>query len=53
MPDYEKLYHILFNAAADASELLPDGDEARELLIRAQLQCEDLVIEEEEDEPPR
>ena len=53
MPDYKSLYHILFIAAADASDLLPEGSEARELLIQAQLQCEDMVIEEEEEEPLR
>ena len=46
MPDYEKLYHIMFNAATDAVELLPEG-EARELLIRAQQECEERYIGEE------
>ena len=46
MLDYEKLYHILFNAVTDAVEQMPDS-EARELLIRAQQECEDIYIEEE------
>ena len=44
MPDYAKLYHIMFNAATDAIELLPDC-EAKLLLIKAQLNCEELYIE--------
>ena len=44
MPDYEKLYHIMFNAATDAIELLPDG-EAKTLLIKAQQDCEERYIE--------
>ena len=47
MPDYEKLYHILFNAATDAVEKLPEG-EARDILISAQQKCEEIYIEEEE-----
>ena len=45
MPDYEKLYHIMFNAATDAIELLPDC-EAKTLLIKAQQDCEERYIEE-------
>ena len=44
MPDYEALYHIMFNAATDAIELLPAG-EAKELLIAAQQACEEEYIE--------
>ena len=43
MPDYEKLYHILFNAVTDAIELLPEG-EAKEQLIKAQQECEEVYI---------
>ena len=48
MPDYETLYHIMFNAATDAIELLPPG-EAKELLIAAQITCEDKYIESSDD----
>ena len=46
MPDYETLYHIMFNAATDAIRLLPDC-KAKELLIKAQQECEDIYIGEE------
>ena len=44
MPIYEKLYHTLFNAVTDAVELLPECA-AREKLIKAQQDCEELYIE--------
>ena len=47
MPDYEKLYHILFNAVTDAIELMPES-EAKSLLIKAQQECEERYIEDEE-----
>lgn len=47
IPDYEKLYHILFNAITDAIEAMSDG-EAKELLIKAQQECEERYIGEEE-----
>ena len=47
MPDYEKLYHILINAITDAIEAMSDG-EAKELLIKAQQECEERYIGEEE-----
>ena len=40
---YEKLYHIMFNAVTDAVELLPECP-AREMLIRAQQDCEELYV---------
>ena len=51
MPDYETLYHIMFNAATDAVELFPD-DRAKELLISAQQSCEDIYIEQSDDDAP-
>ena len=47
MPDYEKLYHLLFNTITDALEKLESGDleTACILLIRAQQQTEELYIE--------
>ena len=48
MPDYEKLYHFLFNAVTDAVELMPGG-EAREMLIEAQRSCEEIYIASPED----
>lgn len=50
MPDYEKLYHLLFNAATDAVEKLAQGDPdaARRLLIQAQQQAEALYLDAEE-----
>ena len=46
MPDYEKLYHLLFNAITDAVDELEQGDAqtARAILIRAQQQAEELYI---------
>ena len=43
MPDYEKLYHIMFNAVTDAIELLPDCA-AKMLLIETQQECEERYI---------
>ncbi|MBQ6432143.1 MAG: hypothetical protein IJJ99_09755 [Oscillospiraceae bacterium] len=42
MPDYEKLYHLLFNAITDALSALEKGrtDSARLLLICAQQTAE-------------
>lgn len=47
MPDYEKLYHILFNAMTDAQRKLADGEaeEARRILMEAQELTEKLYIE--------
>ena len=47
MPDYEKLYHLLFNAITDALRKIETGDAetARFLLVRAQQQAEELYIE--------
>lgn len=50
MPDYEKLYHMLFNAMTDAVECLErkETKAARLLLIRAQQQAEELYLATEE-----
>lgn len=49
MPNYEKLYHLLFNAITDALEMMGSGnpETARVLLVRAQQNAEELYIEDE------
>ncbi len=46
MPDYEKLYHLLFNAITDAVERIAQGEpeSARFLLIRAQQAAEEAYL---------
>ena len=46
MPDYQKLYTLLFNAITDAVELLDEENlqEAKSLLIDAQQKAEDMYI---------
>ena len=46
MPDYEKMYLLLFNAVTDALEDIADCNygAARDLLISAQQQTEELYI---------
>lgn len=48
MTDYEKLYHLLFNAITDALEALGhlDVPAANRLLEDAQLKAEELVLGE-------
>ena len=43
MPYYQKLYHMIFNAATDALEALENGEEryAAALRATAQLRCEE------------
>ncbi|MDR3277977.1 MAG: hypothetical protein LBT12_04320, partial [Oscillospiraceae bacterium] len=48
MPDYEKLYHIMFNAATDAERLLA---RASETIREAQRLCEELYVIAEEYKP--
>ena len=52
MPDYGKLYRLLFNAITDALRTLDAGDTitARALLIAAQQQTEELYLEAGDDE---
>ena len=47
MPDYEKLYHLLFNAITDALEEMENQNygEAAALLRKAQLNAEEAYIE--------
>lgn len=47
MPDYEKMYHILFNAITNALRELEAGraEEAARLLMKAQRETEELYIE--------
>ena len=47
MPDYEKLYHLLFNAITNALRQIEAGspDAARFLLILAQQEAEEIYIE--------
>ena len=45
MPDYRKMYCLLFNAITDALEQMgKDPAKARELLMSAQQQTEELYI---------
>ena len=48
MTDYQKLYHLLFNAITDALEALGhlDVPAATRLLVDAQTQAEDHILEE-------
>lgn len=51
MADYQKLYHITFNAITDAlreQEQLNFG-KAREILQQAQLRAEDAYLDDSED----
>ena len=45
MTDYQKLYHLLFNAITDALERL-DVPAATRLLEEAQTRAEDHILEE-------
>ena len=51
MPDYQKLYTLLFNAVTDAVEELEvlNVGRAKNLLIAAQRQAEEQYLESEED----
>ena len=46
MPDFEKLYHDLFNAITDALDVIEAGEllRARVLLIRAQQAAEEAYL---------
>ena len=50
MPNYEKLYHLLFNAITDALDKVDAGETeaARFLLIRAQQEAEEQYLAAEE-----
>jgi len=49
MPDYKALYFKLFAAAADAVDALDQNQsqQARQILLRAQLEAEDLWISDQ------
>lgn len=51
MPDYERLYHMLFAAADDAASALEAQDygEARRILVGVLQDCEEQVVSGEED----
>ena len=49
MPDYASLYRFLFNAITDALGQLEAGveEDARNILIQAQVEAEERYLEEE------
>ena len=49
MPDYEKMYHLLFNAITDALEQIEQQNfgSAKDLLIAAQQKAEEIYISAE------
>ena len=48
--DYKKMYLHLFNAVTDALELLPEDNGAAQLLRTAQIVCEELYIQQGEEQ---
>lgn len=46
VPDYQKMYSVLFNAVTDAVKSIQQGqtDTAKEILIRGQRKTEELYI---------
>lgn len=52
MPDYQKMYTLLFNAATDAIEALEaiNLGQAHAILVRAQQQTEEIYLNEDEDD---
>ena len=50
MPDYQKMYTTMFNAATDAMDALErlNVGQAEELLRRAQIDAEKTYLEDEE-----
>ena len=50
MPDYEKMYHMLFNAITDALEALRAGTQgvAAGILQQAQCDAEEMYIQAED-----
>ena len=49
MPDYEKMYHLLFNAITDALEQIEQQNfgSAKDLLIAAQHEAEEIYMSAE------
>ena len=52
MPDYQKMYALLFNAATDALQALGalDLGQTRAILVRAQQQAEEMYLEDDDNE---
>ena len=48
--DYKKMYLHLFNAVTDALKLLPEDNRAAQLLLTAQMVCEELYIQQGEEQ---
>lgn len=50
MPDYEKMYKIIFNAVTDAIDMIDELEikEAKEILKASQIKTEELYIDSEE-----
>ena len=50
MPDYEKLYHMMFHASEDAIAALQSGNVlgAQQILVNAELAAEERYIESAE-----
>ena len=50
MPDYGRLYRLLFNAVSDSLTAMEAGNllKAKEILKHAQIVCEELYIQAEE-----
>ena len=50
MPDYKKMYSLIFHASTDAIRELEHENygNAKEILIHAQLKCEAIYMEEDE-----
>ena len=48
MPDYEKLYHLLFNAVTDSLRQMEamNFGAAAEMLKQAQMDCEEIYMTE-------
>ncbi|MBO4914642.1 MAG: hypothetical protein J5449_05485 [Oscillospiraceae bacterium] len=51
MPNYEKLYHLMVNAAEDAIKAMESGSfwEAKQILITAELRAEEACVGTEEE----
>jgi len=51
MPDYQKLYALLFNAATDALRALDEQNvgQAKDILRRAQIDAEELYLLQTDD----
>lgn len=52
MPEYERLYHIMFNAATDALKHIEaeDYDQAKSILTAAQVKAEGIYIKQPDED---